>query len=884
MASSSSSSLSPSLLQTWTHDIFPSFHGKDVRKNFLSHVLKEFERKGINSFVDNEMERGDFIGPELKRAIRESKIIVVLLSKNYASSSWCLEELAEIMKKESGQKVITIFYGVEPIDVRKQKGDFGKVFKKTCKGKGKEKVHTWTIALKGVATIAGYDFSNWFVDNEAAMIENIAAYISNKLNHLIPSRDFDRLIGMEAHMSRINQFLHPDLDEVRMIGIWGPAGIGKTTIARFLFNKIFGGFQNSAFMENIKGSYPRPCLNEYGAQRQLQKEMLSQMFHQENIVIPHLGVARGRLGDRKVLLVLDDVDRLAQLEALAKNVQWFGPRSLIIITTEYLRLLQAHKIEHIYKVDFPSNNEALQMFCKYAFNQKSPKDGFNELACEIAYRVGNLPLGLKVIGSHFLGLPKEEWPMEVSRLRTTLDRDIESILKFSYDALCDEDKDLFLHIACFFNSMDIKKVEEYLAESFDHVGQRLHVLADKSLIYIELFMNELFIMQNRIRMHNMLAQLGKKIVQSGKLRQRRFLFDHKDICEVLIDTTRMTSVVGIYSNYQLNVSEKAFEGMSNLQFLRVSYDRDHQNSISSMGPLSFISPNLRLLDLSDFPMTRLRFMNNLKFLVEFSMVDSKLEKLWDGTKILRNLKRMNLKNSKNLKELPNLSTATNLERLYLNGCSSLVELPSSIVNATSLHYLNLSDCSSLVSLPQLSDSLRYLDARNCESLEKLDCSFCNPGIWLYFGNCYKLNKEARDLLIQTSPLELVVLPSKEVPMCFTYRGYGSSATVKLNQKHLPTSTKFKACVLFEKKGCIDWDTICVYTKKNKERGSVSCCIGDNMKDRGEDIPILTEHLYNFEVTIDEMASTELVFDFWYSDKYTGMTDEINECGMIHMLE
>ncbi|XP_020870828.1 probable disease resistance protein RPP1 isoform X2 [Arabidopsis lyrata subsp. lyrata] len=164
--SSSSSSLSiplSSSSQNWEYDVFPSFHGKDVRKTFLSHQLKEFGRKAINFFVDNEIKRGEFIGPELKRAIKGSKIAVVLLSKNYASSSWCLDELVEIMKKESGQTVITIFYEVDPTDVKKQKGDFGKVFKKTCKGKGKEKVQTWKKALEGVATIAGYHSSNWFV-------------------------------------------------------------------------------------------------------------------------------------------------------------------------------------------------------------------------------------------------------------------------------------------------------------------------------------------------------------------------------------------------------------------------------------------------------------------------------------------------------------------------------------------------------------------------------------------------------------------------------------------------------------------------------------------------------------------------------------------------
>lgn len=113
--SSSSSSLSLSssslsLSRNWTHDVFPSFHGEDVRKDFLSHIQKGFERKGIIQFSDNEMERGESISFQLVKAIRGSKIAVVLFSRNYASSKWCPDELVEIMKcrREFGQIVIAV--------------------------------------------------------------------------------------------------------------------------------------------------------------------------------------------------------------------------------------------------------------------------------------------------------------------------------------------------------------------------------------------------------------------------------------------------------------------------------------------------------------------------------------------------------------------------------------------------------------------------------------------------------------------------------------------------------------------------------------------------------------------------------------------------------
>ncbi|CAL9224660.1 unnamed protein product, partial [Arabidopsis halleri] len=163
--SSSSLSIPSSLSRNWKHHVFPNFHGPDVRKTFLAHMLKEFKGKGIDSFIDNDIERTKSIGPELIEAIRGSKIAIVLLSKNYASSSWCLNELVEIMncREDLGQIVMTIFYEVDPTDVKKQTGDFGKAFKKTCKGKTKEEIKGWKKALDGVATIAGDHSRNWYM-------------------------------------------------------------------------------------------------------------------------------------------------------------------------------------------------------------------------------------------------------------------------------------------------------------------------------------------------------------------------------------------------------------------------------------------------------------------------------------------------------------------------------------------------------------------------------------------------------------------------------------------------------------------------------------------------------------------------------------------------
>ncbi|XP_024004562.1 disease resistance protein TAO1 isoform X14 [Eutrema salsugineum] len=758
----SSSSSPPSLpsprssssSHNWTHDVFPSFRGEDVRRSFLSHIQKEFERKGITPFNDNGIKRGKSIGPELIRAIRGSKIAIILISKNYASSSWCLDELVEIMKceEELGQTVLAIFYKVDPSDVKKLTGYFGEVFKKTCADKSKEDIRRWRQALEKVAKIAGYHSINW--DDEANMIETIAKDVSNKLINNAPSSDFDGFVGMRAHMENMKPLLLLGSNEVRMIGIWGPSGIGKSTIARVLFWEHSSQFQFSVFMADIKRRYPRLGCSEYSTQLQLQEEFLSSIFNQKDIKIHHLGVVQDRLKDKRVLVVLDDVDHLDQLYAVAKATGWFGPGSRIIITTQDKGLLNAHGINHVYKVGFPRYNEALEIFCMYAFGQKAPYDGFEKLAWEVTRLAGSLPLGLKVMGSYLKGRPEEEWWKELPRLRTSLDGDIESVLEFSYNALLAEDKELFLYIACFFNNVPMEKVETHLANHFPSVSQGLKVLAERSLISITTSYNGLT--PEDVCMHDLLARFGREIVRRQSLYdpgQRQFLVNVQDICKVLKnDTLGSERVVGLQLDYdeiedELIISEGSFERMSGLQFLRTTRGDRYKHSSPN-----YLPRKVKLLHCGHSLMTCLPSNFNTDSLVELNMPHSKLEKLWDGIKTIKNLKWMDLSRSSNLKELPDLSTATNLRVLKLQNCSGLVKLPSSIGNATKLLKLDLSGCSNLVELPSsignlinltelylsgcsnlvelLSSignliNLKHLDLRSCSNLVELPSSIGN---------------------------------------------------------------------------------------------------------------------------------------------------------------
>lgn len=150
---------SSSLTGQGKYDVFLSFRGEDTRKNFTDHLYVALDQKGIFIFRDEEeLERGTEISSELLKAIEESRISIVILSKSYASSTWCLDELEKIVecREMKDQKVFPVFYGVDPSEVRKQTGEIGKAFLKHEEDIDEGRIKRWRSALNKLGNISSY--------------------------------------------------------------------------------------------------------------------------------------------------------------------------------------------------------------------------------------------------------------------------------------------------------------------------------------------------------------------------------------------------------------------------------------------------------------------------------------------------------------------------------------------------------------------------------------------------------------------------------------------------------------------------------------------------------------------------------------------------------
>ena len=159
-----SASACADVLPQQKYDVFLSFRGKDTRYKFTSHLYAALDRKKICTYIDDRLKRGDEIGPALLTAIEQSKLSVIIFSKDYASSSWCLDEVVHILKCKQayGQLVLPVFYDIDPSHVRWQKGSYAASFA-ILEERFKDnmnKVCNWRHALTTAATLSGVHSQN----------------------------------------------------------------------------------------------------------------------------------------------------------------------------------------------------------------------------------------------------------------------------------------------------------------------------------------------------------------------------------------------------------------------------------------------------------------------------------------------------------------------------------------------------------------------------------------------------------------------------------------------------------------------------------------------------------------------------------------------------
>ncbi|XP_052294946.1 disease resistance-like protein DSC1 isoform X1 [Citrus sinensis] len=560
----------------------------------------------------------------------------------------------------------------------------------------------WGNALTEAANLSGFD--SHVIRPESKLIEAIANGVLKRLDATFQSEN-KGLVGVAWRIKEIESLLCIRSAGVYVLGIWGIGGIGKTTIAGAVFNKISRCFEGSYFALDVREA------EETGRIKDLQKELLSKLLNDGNA--RNVESQLNRLARKKVLLVFDDVNHPGQIESLIGCLDELASGSRVIITTRDKQVLENCWVNQIYRMKELVDVDAHKLFCQCAFRGGHLDASYTEVTRKAIKYAHGVPLALQVLGRHLCGRSKEVWESAMRKLEIIPHVDILKVLKISYDSLDDSQKNVFLDIACLLEGEHRDEVTSFFDASGFQAKIELSVLEDKSLITC---------LNNQIRMHDLLRDMGREIVRNESIDlpgKRSRLWYHKDIDEVLKKNTGTEAIKGISLdmnkvNRKIHMDSFAFSKMPKLRFLKF-YGFENKCMVSHLDGVLFAE--LRHLEWQQYPLKTLNI--HAENLVSLQMPFSKVEQLWDDVQDLVNLKEIDLCGSKSLTKLPDLSQAKTLETLSLEGCLSLMETHSSIQYLNKLKVLDLGKCKSLTSLPTSihSKDLKTLILWGCSNLK-----------------------------------------------------------------------------------------------------------------------------------------------------------------------
>ena len=331
---------------------------------------------------------------------------------------------------------------------------------------------------------------------------------------------------MNSQMVELESCLAIESNDVRFIGVWGMGGIGKTTLARVVYFMVSKKFDTCSFIEDVREKSEKEGL--LSLQQKLIYDILVETDFKIRDQFDGVLKIKNRFSRKKILLVLDDVNKLIQLQMLVGEHDWFGPGSKIIITTRDVHVLNTHGVDGIYEVKGLNYEDALQLFCLKAFKKEHIPNDYLELSKDFLKYAGGLPLALEVLGSFLFGKSPIEWKSALERLKEYPSTEVLQVLQISFDGLHDTEKEIFLHIACFFNHNKKDQVVEVLdiLGLYPNIG--LTGLCNKSLLKI--------IDGEELWMHDLLEEMGKNIVRQDypdDPRKHSRLWRYEDIDNVL---------------------------------------------------------------------------------------------------------------------------------------------------------------------------------------------------------------------------------------------------------------------------------------------------------------------------------------------------------------
>ncbi|CAH8278238.1 unnamed protein product [Arabidopsis lyrata] len=644
----------------------------EVRYSFVSHLLDALSRKGINDvFVDSD----DVLSEEAQGKVERSKICVIVLPGNRTVS---LEKLVKVLEcqRNNDQVVVPVLHGDGPLQ-----GEWLR-----------------ELELRGLSPVHRKECS------DSKLVEEIVRDVNEKLFYM-------GRIGIYSKVVEVENMINKQPLGIRCVGIWGMPGIGKATLAKAVVDQMSGGFDAHCFIEDYDTS-----IHENRVYRILVEQLMKDDPGNGG-TITKMSLRRDKLNNKRVLVVLDDVCDPLLAESFLEGFDWFGPQSLIIITSRDKQVFRLCRINQIYEVQGLNEKEARQLFLLSA---SMSEENLHELSMKvIKYSNGN-PLAISIYGKELKGKRPSEMETAFLQIKGYPPSKIVDAIKSSYGTLSDSEKNIFLDIACFFQGDNVDYVMQLLEGCgfFPHVG--IDVLVEKCLVTIS---------ENRVEMHNLIQDVGRGIInaETVEIKGHSRLWEPWSVKYLSEDNyykangepeTTFKRAQGVEeiecmfldaSNLSFDVKPAAFDNMLNLRLLKIycSNTEVHHEINFSEGVLHSLPNELRLLHWENYPLQYLPQKFDPRNLVEINMPYSQLRKLWGGTINLEMLRTIKLCHSQQLVNIDDLLKAQNLEVIDLQGCTSLKSFPAT-GQLLHLRVVNLSGCSKIKIFPEIPPNIETL--------------------------------------------------------------------------------------------------------------------------------------------------------------------------------
>ncbi|KAL7617423.1 hypothetical protein Lser_V15G03796 [Lactuca serriola] len=802
------------------YDVFLSFRGADTRHSFTNHLYNALIHANITTFLDDEeIETGEDLKPELESGIRGSRASVIVLSKNYATSTWCLDELVLILEQRRTSKlvVIPIFYHVEPTHVRKQQSSFGDAMEKhrqrmeaetdaNKRSKLAQKMERWNKALTEVADLKGKDVKDRL---EVEFIDEIVKDIFRRL-HISSRFPVPQLIGMEDSIKSVTSWLKDASSQtVDILTILGMGGIGKTSLAKYVYELHSHEFDTSSFIEDIS----RKCDEKSNGMLDLQKQLHDNISKPSSVKVHdnsvYTSMIENAVARKKVFLVLDDISTLNQLDSLLGR-KGFHPGSKILITTKDAWLTKSCTL---FKTDAKPNHatyepkvlyesDSQKLLCYHAFMCNHPMPGYEEVSKKLVEYCEGHPMALKILGRSLHNRDVTYWEGYIDRLKKENDSPINNILRMSFYSLSSKnDKDLFKHIACIFVGMDRNDTVTILEACDIETKIGFTNLIDKCLLSIG--------WNNELMMHALVQEMGRFVVREESLNkpwERSQIWGHESF-RVLKLKKGTENVLGLTLDMRmleknnlhgsLELKTDALSKMDRLMLLQLNY-------VQITGSFTNFPEELRWLCMHGFPLKSIPSDLPMENLVSLDMSYSNIEsfgifysypqrlhkrlKLLIGSsskdkRLLGSLKILNLSFCEQLRSLCGFDHLPKLERLILTNCVGLLEVCESIEQCDELLLLDLSNCIKLEKLPR---SLHML--KKVKTLLLNGCSLGEPRIKVMDKKSSEMLK-ANNIRINTITSFFTVLQSKPSYSKFSVISLPRSLVkLSLENNHLSTES------------------------------------------------------------------------------------------------